>query len=101
MKISLQEWICIGISHPAKEWVRKFCTHKLVKDGKHFRRECYLNLPFYILFFIPYHLLLFFCLCYDEGFKNFEIQPRLLGYDMLMANTKGWEIAKEIYEKQS
>lgn len=101
MRISLKEWLYIGQYHPVRESCRWMCVHKLEKDGDGYRRKVAISLPFYLLFFIPIHLINLFIVLWDGGLKEFEIQPRNINSDYIYPGCSSWEKANEIFQKKS
>jgi hypothetical protein len=101
MKINLKDWTYIGVYNPAVKWVRRFCDYKLMleKNGN-FKREVKIGIIPYIIMFMPVHLIVFVNCLWDGGLKEFEIQKRHLGYDILRKDTASWERAKNIYERR-
>ena len=75
------------------------CVYHLVKVGERFKREQRIPLWFYLIIFIPAHLLQALCCMWDGGLREFEWQGRFLGYDTLMRESESWKKAKEIYER--
>lgn len=101
MRISLKDWLYIGQYHPVQESCRWMCVHKLEKDGDGYRRKVAISLPFYLLFFIPIHLINLFIVLWDGGLKEFEIQPRNINSDYIYPGCSSWEKANEIFQKKS
>ena len=56
-RISYADWTAIGPDNYAVKWVRPMCKYTLVKEGDKFKREQRIPLWFYILIFIPAHLI--------------------------------------------
>lgn len=102
MRISLKEWLYIGQYHPMCESCRWMCVHKLKKDkdGGGYRRKVAISLPFYLLFFIPIHLIYLFIVLWDGGLKKFEIQPRNIYSDYIYPGGSAWKKANEIFQKK-
>lgn len=102
--ITLKDWTYIGQYNPARKWLRPLCSYSLeqLEDGG-FRRIIKIGLIPYLLMFIPLHLLQALCCMWDGGLKEFEIEPRLLGYDDFHetwgGNRGAFPRAKEIWEK--
>lgn len=99
-KITYKQWQDIGPYNHAAKWLRPFCSYSLVKEGERFKREQRIPLWFYIIIFIPAHLLQALCCMWDGGLKEFEFAERYLGGDYLgWEGDPTWERAKEIWEK--
>lgn len=102
-RISRKEWEYIGKYNPAAKWLRPFCSYTLHEEGIHFRRECKIGWVAYIIMFIPVHILQALWCCWDGGLREFSIEGRNLGYDVIYKYENeyngAWEKAKEIWEK--
>lgn len=83
--------------------MRPFCVYTLHEEGVHFRRECKIGWVAYIIMFIPFHILRALWCCWDGGLREFSIDDRYLGYDIIYKDENkynhNWEKAKEIWEK--
>lgn len=102
MKITLKEWLYIGQYHPVRESMRWTCVHTLEKDkdGNGYRRKVAISLPFYLLFFIPIHLINLFIVLWDGGLKEFEIQTCNINSDYIYPGGSAWAKADEIFKKR-
>lgn len=101
IKISLKDWTYIGQYNRVRLLLRKCCNYTLTQeDSGNFKREQKIALWFYILAFIPMHLIDALLCMWNDGLKNFELQSRYIGFDIINKNTNSWNKAKEIYEKR-
>ena len=78
--------------------------HGEYEEGDKFKREQRIPLWFYLLIFIPAHLVQALYCMWDGGLKEFEIMMRHLGHDYLSkfqydADNNPYNKAKEIWEK--
>lgn len=100
IKISLKDWTYIGQYNRVRPLLRKCCNYTLTQEENgNFKREQKIALWFYILAFIPIHLIDALLCMWDSGLKSFELQSRYIGFDVINKNTNSWNKAKEIYEK--
>ena len=102
-RITRADWEYIGKYNPARKWLRPFCDYSLheIENGG-FRREIRINWFFYLLIFIPVHILQALYCMWDGGLKDFEIASRHIGYDNIKEhgiNEGAYAKAKEIWEK--
>ena len=97
-KISYEEWTYIGKYNHAAKWLRPFCKYTLIKTGDGFRREQRIPVWFYLLVFIPAHLIQALYCMWDGGLREFEFATLYLGGDDLPAPGKCYEHAKEVWE---
>ena len=101
-RLTLNDWNYIGKGNIAQEWLKPFCTYHLVKIESGFKREVRLNLPMYLLVFIPIHLVKIIWCLWDGGLKEFTFERRVLRTDWLEEHGENWGVypkAKEIWEK--
>ena len=103
-RITQADWEYIGKYNPARKWLRPYCDYSLCEIEKGgFRREIRINWFFYLLMFIPLHLLQALYCMWDGGLREFEIEGRFLGYDDIHEtwgnNMGAYPKAKEIWER--
>lgn len=83
-------------THGAK-WAKRFMNYYLREaDGGGFYLTEEVKMWFYILVFIPIHLLQILHCLWDGGLKTFEIADRKVGNDYLAWGSKSWEMARKI-----
>ena len=100
-KITFAEWNEIGIYNHAVKWLRPFCVYHLIKEGDRYKREQRIPLWFYLIIFIPAHLLQVLTCMWDGGLKEFEFADRYLGGDYLdWVGDPAWEKAKAIWDRK-
>lgn len=100
-KITYKQWQEIAPYNYAVKWLRPFCSYSLIKEGEIFKREQRTPLWFYLITFIPIHLVKAIYCMWNGGLKEFEIEGRYLGDNYLgLVGTPTWEKAKEIWENQ-
>lgn len=98
-KITYKQWQEIGRYNYTVKWLQPFCSYSLIKDGERFKREQRIPLWFYLITFIPVHLLQALWCMWDGGLKEFEFSGRYLGGDNLgREGDPTWERAKNIWE---
>ena len=98
-KISYEDYNYIG-SKCTSDWIARFCTYKLRKDGgNNYLIDIYVGLPVYILLCIPVHVGEFFRCLWDGGLKTFAPVSRYIGNEFLGYGSQRWEKANEIFEK--
>lgn len=97
-RITLQQWNEIGQYNHARKWLRPFCVYTLgfEPDGK-LKREQRLPLWFYLLIFIPAHIVQALWCMWDGGLREFEIADRYLGGDYFTESNPAYKIATKIY----
>lgn len=78
-RISYADWTAIRPDNYAVEWFRPMCKYTLVKEGDRFKREQRIPLWFYLLIFIPAHLVQALWCMWDGGLREFEFADRYLG----------------------
>lgn len=99
-RISKAQWETIGKYNPAAKWIRPFCNYYLEKaEGGNYRRSSEVKLWLYVLLFIPLHLLSALYLLWDGGLKEFEIESRYFGSDILGHGSTCWERANKIWKE--
>ena len=100
-KITAKEWYIIGKGHASNKWCRPFCVYTLGKTANdNYIRRAYLNWIFYIIIFIPIHLLGAIYYMWDGGLKNMEILKRYITSDYLDWGSESWKRADEIYKNK-
>ena len=100
-KISLDQFMDIGKYNVVNKHFRKFCNYYLednraVKGG--FNRKVCFKWWFYILMFIPAHLLQVVLCIWDGGLKEFEIEKRNVQYDYVDKWTDSHEKCCAIFD---
>lgn len=101
-RITFKDWTHIGIYNPAAKWLRPLASYTLEEIDGGFRRECKIPLWLYLIIFIPVHLLQALWCMWDGGLREFSIEDRCLGYDVIRErgeNSGAYPKAKEIWEK--
>lgn len=101
-RITLKDWTYIGKYNPVKEWARPIASYTLEEIDGGFRRECKIPMWWYLIMFIPYHLLELASCVWDGGLVEFRIASRRIGFDDILENgenRKAYPKAKEIWEK--
>lgn len=98
VKISYKEWTYIGQYNHAAKWLRPFCKYTLIKTNEGFKREQRIPLWFYIIIFVPAHLIQALYCMWDGGLREFEFAERYLGGDYINHSGECYEHAKEIWE---
>ena len=97
-KISNKEWIEIGKYNYAAKWLRPLCSYTLIRESEtQFRREQRIGWLVYLLLFIPVHILQLLWCIWDGGLKEFEINKRYLGSDLLFLGDACYERADKIW----
>lgn len=89
-RISYADWTAIGPYNHAAKWLRPMCKYTLVKEGNKFKREQCVPLWFYLLIFIPAHLIQALYCMWDGGLREFEFADRYLGGDYLGFEVTIW-----------
>ena len=100
-KITLDEYLEIGLYHPIQKPFHEFCNHYLMKkDNGCFERTVKLKTWFYILSFVPLCVINFFiCMC-DGGLKEFEFPNKINYHDSILPiYEKNYSVAEKIYKK--
>ena len=98
--ITYAQWNELGLYNHAAKWLRPFCSYTLTKEDERFKREQRIPLWFYLIIFIPAHLIQALYCMWDGGLKDFEFAGRYLGGDYLgWAGDPTWEKAKEMWER--
>jgi hypothetical protein len=100
-RISNKDWEYIGKYNYAAKWLRPLCRYTLIKepDGR-FKREQCIGWFVYLLLFIPVHILQAFWCLWDGGLKEFEINKRYLGSDVLVSGSECFTRAEEIWNRK-
>jgi hypothetical protein len=98
-RITLKDWTYIGKCNHAAKWCRPICSYRLVKKDIDFIREQKMGWPWYIIVFIPVHILQAFACIWDGGLKEFTILGRDIGYDVLTRGSPAYTRAEEIWNK--
>ena len=101
-QITLEDWSYIGKRNYAARWLRNACEYSVeeASGGNYIRRQR-INFWAYCLLFIPVHILQLFICAWDCGIKNFTVQGRELGHDILYFGSESWKRASELYKKCS
>lgn len=88
MKISFNEATYITGWHKRKHRFEKyFCNWDIKKENDNSAYiNCTMKLYFYILIFIPVHIIKVLLVLWDGGLKEFTIEPR----NVLHSNIVGW-----------
>ena len=102
MKITLKEWTEIGKYNMYRKWLQPLCNYTLIeRDNGDYERRQQIKWWFYLLIFIPIHILqALVCLC-DGGLREFMIFRRALGRDFLHKGTASFERAAQIWNKEN
>ena len=102
MKITLKEWTELGKYNMYRKWLQPLCNYTLIeRDNGDYERRQQIKWWFYLLIFIPMHIVdLCFCI-WDGGLKTFEIQKNRINSDILSKKTISWERANKIYERSN
>lgn len=99
-RITLKDWTYIGKYNPAAKWCRPLCAYSLIKeDDNIYKRVQKMNLMWYILIFIPVHILQALVYMWDGGLKEFTILGRDISYDILEKGSGAFPRAEEIWNK--
>lgn len=97
-KISLKEWSYIGRCNYAAKWCRRLCSYYLIRENDNtFKRLQQVNLFYYILIFIPIHLLQALGCMWDGGLREFTIFGRYLGVDVLSKSSESFARAEAVW----
>lgn len=102
-RITLKDWTYIGQYNPVAKWARPIASYTLEEIDGGFRRECKIPMWWYLIMFIPLHLLELASCVWDGGLVEFRIAGRHIGYDDILErgiNSGCYPKAKEIWEKR-
>jgi hypothetical protein len=101
-KISSKDWTYIGRYNYAAKWLRPLCSYSLIKENDNmFRREQKVGWHLYLILFIPVHVLQALWCLWDGGLKEFEINKRYLGSDVLVSGSECFMRAEEIWNNKN
>ena len=101
-RITLKDWTYIGKCNYAAKWCRRLCSYSLVKiDDITFKRVQKMNWLWYIIVFIPVHILQAIMCMWDGGLVEFTILGRDIGYDVLMKADSAFARAEEIWDRHN
>ena len=97
-RITLKDWTYIGQYNPVAEWARPIASYTLEEIDGGFRRECKIPMWWYLIMFIPLHLLELASCVWDGGLKSFEVEGREIANWTFHRGDLPYERAKEIYK---
>lgn len=98
-RITLQEWNEISQYNHGAKWIRPFCTYYLICENGAFKREQRVALWFYLLVFIPFHIIQTFYCLWNTGLKNFEVVPISIATEYVGTAGAQYEKVKNIWER--
>ena len=100
-RISSKQWSEIGIYSYAKDWVRPFCKHTLIKEPNgRFKREQRISWLPYLILLLPACFVQFFWCCWDGGIKEFVFPERYLGGDWFTPGSESYKRAEKIWDSK-